>query len=117
MTQPIEYEPWSSKTGVHVVPALTVFHTPPLPTPTYQTLLSVGWMTMSAMRPDMKAGPTLRISSPLNVASLKPGSGFSSSCAQAETGINKQSKNVSRFMMSPFSCVFFSASGPAVHFP
>ena len=29
VTQPIEYDPWSSKIGVKVVPELTVFHTPP----------------------------------------------------------------------------------------
>ena len=38
---------------------------------------------MSAIRPDMNAGPMLRISRPLNVPSLNPGSDFSSSCAKA----------------------------------
>ena len=33
-TQPIEYEPTLSNSGVHVVPSLTVFQTPPEATPT-----------------------------------------------------------------------------------
>ena len=38
VTSPIEYEGWSSKIGVHVMPALVVFHRPPEPTATYQVL-------------------------------------------------------------------------------
>lgn len=34
LTQPIEKEPWLSKTGVQVVPALVVFHNPPEQTAT-----------------------------------------------------------------------------------
>jgi hypothetical protein len=30
----MEYDPWSSNTGVQETPALTVFQTPPLATPT-----------------------------------------------------------------------------------
>jgi hypothetical protein len=32
--QPIEYEPWLSKIGVHTVPAVVVFQTPPEATAT-----------------------------------------------------------------------------------
>jgi len=35
VTHPIEYDGWSSKIGVQVVPAFSVFHTPPEPTATY----------------------------------------------------------------------------------
>ena len=42
VTQPIEYEASLSKSGVQVVPAFTVFHTPPEPTATYQVLGFVG---------------------------------------------------------------------------
>jgi hypothetical protein len=37
VTQPIEYEAWLSKIGVHVVPAFSVFQTLPEPAATYQT--------------------------------------------------------------------------------
>ncbi len=53
-----------SKSGVQVVPAFTVFHTPPEPTATYQVLGFVGSIAMSAMRPDMSAGPMARSFSP-----------------------------------------------------
>ena len=43
-----------------MVPAFSVFQTPPEPTATYQTLSLSGWVTISAIRPDKKAGPTLR---------------------------------------------------------
>ena len=69
VTQPMEYEPWPSKMGVQVVPALSVFHTPPEPTPTYQTLGSPGLKATSAMRPDMKAGPMVRSPMPAKVPS------------------------------------------------
>ena len=60
MTLPIEYRLCSSKIGFQVTPALLVFHTPPEPTATYQTLRSWGCQAISAMRPDIKAGPILR---------------------------------------------------------
>ena len=61
---PIEYTPWASKIGVHVVPAFSVFQTPPDPTATYHVARRFGCMTMSLMRPDMRAGPMLRNSRP-----------------------------------------------------
>src|SRR5512139_701015 len=72
VTAPIEYDAWSSKIGVQVVPALTVFQTPPEATPTYQVLLSVGWMAMSLMRPEVIAGPIPRKRSPPSVAEVRP---------------------------------------------
>src|SRR5690242_401512 len=64
-TVPIEYEASLSKMGVHVVPAFVVFHTPPDATATYHVRLSRGWTAMSAMRPDVSAGPMDRSLSPL----------------------------------------------------
>ncbi len=66
----MEYEPWSSKSGFHVVPALSVRHSPPLPTATYQVLGSPGSTAMSAIRPAISAGPIPRRASPSNVFSL-----------------------------------------------
>src|SRR5436190_19243413 len=65
-TVPIEYDASLSNTGVHVVPALMVFHTPPDATATYQVFLSRGCTAMSATRPDVSAGPMERKRSPLN---------------------------------------------------
>ena len=42
---------------VQVVPALVVFHTPPDPTATYHVCGWVGWIAISAIRPEAKAGP------------------------------------------------------------
>ena len=42
----------------HVVPELTVFQTPPDPTATYHSFSFSGFIAISAIRPDMKAGPT-----------------------------------------------------------
>jgi len=39
---PIEYAPCESKIGVHVVPAFSVFHTPPDPTATYHVARRFG---------------------------------------------------------------------------
>ncbi len=80
-TQPIEYEPSPSKTGVQVVPALVVFHTPPEAAATYQVLGRVGSTAMSTMRPPTVAGPMLRSSRPAKVEAESPpffSSGFSS---------------------------------------
>ena len=49
-----------------MVPAFTVFQTPPEPTATYQVLGSVGSIAMSAIRPDMSAGPMARSFRPSN---------------------------------------------------
>jgi len=43
---------------------LIAFHTPPAADPTYQTVLSVGFTAMSAIRPDVSAGPMERSRSP-----------------------------------------------------
>ena len=48
-----------SAIGLHVVPAFSVFHTPPEPTATYQTFSFIGSIAISAILPDMKAGPIL----------------------------------------------------------
>ena len=57
---PVEYEDCLSKMGFHVVPALLVFQTPEDPVATYHTFSFSGWVLMSAILPDRKAGPTLR---------------------------------------------------------
>ena len=44
--------------GLHVVPELTVFQTPPDPTATYHSFSFSGLIAISAIRPDIKAGPT-----------------------------------------------------------
>ena len=75
VTQPMEYDPWPSKTGVQVVPAFSVFHTPPEPTATYQVCRLRGWMAMSLMRPDMMAGPMLRKASPARSSAVSRGAG------------------------------------------
>src|SRR5512143_768840 len=71
--QPIEYEPCASKMVDQVVPALSVFHTPPEPTATYHVCRLSGWMTMSLMRPAMMAGPMLRKARPARSPSLRSG--------------------------------------------
>ena len=88
VTQPIEYDGWSSKIGVQVVPALVVFHTPPEPTATYQVARFSGWMAMSATRPDISAGPIPRSSSPANVVGVmrEPSSAASVVAAPAPQG-------------------------------
>ena len=42
-----------------VVPAFVVFQAPPDPTATYQVFSFFGSIAISAILPDMKAGPTL----------------------------------------------------------
>ena len=59
-TAPMEKEPSPSKTGAKLSPALTVFQTPPAALPTYQIFLSVGCTAMSAIRPEVRAGPIER---------------------------------------------------------
>ena len=59
-TQPIENEPWLSKTGVNVVPLFTVFHTPPELTATNHSLWLSGLTAKSPIRPDRSAGPIER---------------------------------------------------------
>jgi hypothetical protein len=68
VTQPMLGVPWSSKIGVHDVPAFVVFHTPPYAEATYHTLLSRGSTARSTMRPELTAGPIARNVSPENVS-------------------------------------------------
>src|SRR5688500_5013833 len=63
-TVPTEYELSRSNTGVHVVPALVVFHTPPAATPTYHVFLFFGSIAMSLTRPEIIAGPMARRRTP-----------------------------------------------------
>ena len=92
--QPIEYDFWPSKIDSNVVPELVVFQTPPDPAPTYQTFGLVGSTAMSAIRPDIKAGPILLKGS----AEMKPelilestlGDGVS--CAGANVAVIKHKK-------------------------
>ena len=65
-------------TGVKVVPALVVFHTPPDATPMYHVCLSSGCTAIELMRPDMSAGPTARSFNSLKVPDAQ-GSLFASS--------------------------------------
>ena len=65
-THPIENEPSPSKTGVHDVPELTVFQTPPT-VATYQVLRRPAGTAMSMMRPLVTAGPIDRSSRPVKV--------------------------------------------------
>ena len=58
VTHPVEYVDSLSNIGVYVVPEFSVFHTPLDPVATYQTLLFSGWIAISAILPDKKAGPT-----------------------------------------------------------
>src|ERR1041385_307066 len=67
-TVPIEYDACASNTGVQVVPAFTVFQTPPEWTATYQVLFSSGWIATSPIRPDGAAGPRFRSRSPAKSA-------------------------------------------------
>ena len=54
---PIEYEVSLSKIGFHVVPALSVIHTPPEPAVIYQIFSLFGCIAISEILPDKKAGP------------------------------------------------------------
>src|SRR5512143_1430249 len=59
-TSPIDINPWSSKMGVRTAPLLVVFQTPPCAAPTYQIDVFFSYTAMSAIRPDMMAGPIER---------------------------------------------------------
>src|SRR6056297_79635 len=86
---PIEYESCPSKIGFQVVPELTVFQTPPEPTATYQTLGLSGCSAISAIRPDMNAGPMVRSSRPAKVSALNASSSW------ATTGISQKARTTS----------------------
>ena len=66
-----------------MVPAFTVFQTPPEPTATYHVLGSVGSIAMSAMRPDMSAGPMARSFRPSNVLAAGDTSSFGGAAGTA----------------------------------
>src|SRR5436309_13256559 len=70
--QPIEKEPCPSKTGAQVVPALTVFQTPPEAAATYQVVGVRGSTATSTIRPPTTAGPMLRNSRPAKVEAVMP---------------------------------------------
>src|SRR5215475_5348840 len=59
-TSPIEIMPSWSKMGSHVVPLLTVFHTPPPADPTYIVVGLLSTTAKASMRPPMIAGPIVR---------------------------------------------------------
>src|SRR5512147_1729955 len=59
--------------GDQVVPAFTVFHTPPECTATYHTLRLPGWMAISPIRPEVIAGPMERNRRPPNCDARGPG--------------------------------------------
>src|SRR5581483_355671 len=65
--QPIEYEPSRSNTGVHVVPLLTVFQTPPEALATKWCEGLFGSTANPITRPEVNAGPIDRKRKPLNV--------------------------------------------------
>src|SRR5258708_27726579 len=79
-TQPIEYEPSVSKTGEKLVPAFSVFQTPPEAAARNQRCGLVGSTAMSTIRPDVRAGPIDRRARPDHVSLDQPPffSGFSS---------------------------------------
>src|SRR5439155_9425474 len=59
-THPIEYDPSPSNTGVQVVPAFVVFHTPPDPAAAKYRDRSSGCTANPTTRPDVTAGPMSR---------------------------------------------------------
>ena len=84
--------------GFQVMPAFSVFHTPPDPTATYQVLASSGCTAMSAIRPDIRAGPMLRNSRAEKVDEVSresfPSSFFSFFCPKATwQAIRKENRN------------------------
>src|ERR1044071_6215448 len=85
-TVPIEYEGCASNTGVHVVPALTVFQTPPEWTATYQVLLLESGTATSPILPEGAAGPMLRSRSPANTEERRRSVVSGAACAAGGTG-------------------------------
>src|SRR5512139_2017894 len=80
----MEYDAWESNSGFHVVPAFCVFQTPPEPTATYQVLALRGSTAMSAMRPDISAGPMLRSFRPSSVFAESRGAGVAAGAGDFE---------------------------------
>src|SRR5436190_345548 len=70
--QPMEYEPSPSKTGEKLVPAFSVFQTPPEPTATNQRCAFVGSTAMSTIRPEVRAGPRDLMARPVQVSVDQP---------------------------------------------
>src|SRR6202030_582855 len=71
-----------SNTGVHVVPLLVVFHTPPAATPTKTMLGLLSTTAKSSMRPPITAGPISRNS---RILHLSVAFGWSAGAASAFT--------------------------------
>ena len=69
-TQHSVNETWSSKTGVNVMPRLTVFQSPPNALATYHTLGFFGSIAMSATRPEDNVGPMPRSSMPFSASAV-----------------------------------------------
>src|SRR5262245_4493567 len=113
--QPIEYEPSPSKTGVQVVPALVVFHTPPEAAVTKYSLGSSGRTAMSLIRPEETAGPIERSSRPAKRPALNgPSSSFfldpsvflgAGAAAAARTTASAADRSSASFLISTSSAV------------
>src|SRR5258705_13346939 len=70
VTAPREYAPYSSKSGVKVLPRFSVFHRLPAAAATYQTLGFFGSIATSDIRPDVSPGPIDRNATSLNVSAV-----------------------------------------------
>ncbi len=74
-----------------------VFQTPPEPTATYQLLWSLGWIAMSAILPDIRAGPIARSSRPASVSAVRAGAGVGAGAAAwAAAGAKRASTRAMR---------------------
>ena len=93
--------------GLQVVPAFVVFHTPPEPTATYQVFSFSRSMAMSAILPDINAGPILLNLKPLRAALTDTFSSFLSWALALLKEKIKENKtaNSARFFMGLF-CLF-----------
>ena len=97
------------------MPALTVFQTFPEPTARYQVLGCAGWRAMSAIRPDMRAGPILRSLMPLSRAASS-WTGFSLSSSSAERRVDAAPSR-SRTASKPEERVVGKVDPPQEHVP
>ncbi len=75
--EPIEKEDCASNKGLNVMPALSVFHTPPDATAMYHCDFLAGFTTISLILPETSAGPMLLNLSALKVDALANGLAFS----------------------------------------
>src|SRR5215212_4755268 len=111
---PIENDPWPSKIGEKEIPPFVDFHTPPAAAPTYHVRLSDGSIAMSAMRPDVSAGPMERSFNPERrpVVNFELSGGaagfllFVFDCAGAITGITARRTMATARMRIPFIGVY-----------